>query len=262
MSPTVHPSVAPAMLLIVAAGASVGHAEERLPAIDPDADTRLRVMSEYLAVLPAVRVDIDTDIEVVDLAAQKLQYSASMQLSMKRPDQLLVERRGPFAESQLLFDGDTLRVSTLQPPLFAEMTAQGNIETAIRALRYEAGLDAPAGDFFFDDPYAGLMTDVISGADLGTAFVDGVECHHLAFRAQQVDWQIWIAVGEQPLPRKYVITSKWITGAPQFTARFRNWDLAPGFDAEALTSPLPAGAVKLRQIPVNAVGAFAPGLEQ
>jgi hypothetical protein len=262
MSPTGRPSVACAVLLMVALGASAVHAEERLPAIDPDADARLRVMSEYLAVLPAARVDIDTDVEVVDLAGQKLQYSASMQLSMQRPNRLRVERRGPFAESQLLFDGETLRIGTQAPPAYAEIKAPGNIETAVRALRYEAGLDAPAGDFFFADPYAGLMTDVLSGADLGTAFVDGVECYHLAFRAKHVDWQIWIQVGEQPLPRKYVITSKWIAGAPQFTARFRSWDVAPGFDAETFAAPLPAGAVKLDEIPINAVGELMPAQEQ
>jgi hypothetical protein len=250
------------VLLMLALGASALHAEERLPAIDPDADARLRVMSEHLAALRAARVDIDTDVEVIDLAGQKLQYSASMQLSMQRPNRLRVERRGPFAESQLLFDGKTLRISSLEPPVFTEITAPGDIETAVRALRYETGLDAPAGDFFFADPYAGLMTDVLSGADLGTAFVDGVECHHLAFRAKHVDWQIWIQVGEQSLPMKYVITSKWITGAPQFTARFRNWDVAPDFDAETFTAPLPAGAVRLDQIPVNAVGELMPAQEQ
>jgi hypothetical protein len=42
----------------------------------------------------------------------------------------------------------------------------------------------------------------------------------------------------------------------------RNWDLAPGFDAETFTAPLPAGAVTLDQTNVNAVGAFMPGPEQ
>jgi hypothetical protein len=55
----------------------------------------------------------------------------------------------------------------------------------------------------------------------------GVVCTHLAFRAPHVDWQIWIQDGDQPLPRKFVITSPDIAGAPQFTVVMTGWNLAP-----------------------------------
>jgi len=32
--------------------------------------------------------------------------------------------------------------------------------------------------------------------------VEGVRCDNLAFRAPNVDWQIWIQEGPEPLPRK------------------------------------------------------------
>ena len=56
--------------------------------------------------------------------------------------------------------------------------------------------------------------------------IDGVDCHHLAFRNTEVDWQIWVAVGDKPLPKKYVITSRWITGAPQYSTTM-SWNLTP-----------------------------------
>lgn len=232
------------------------------PAVAAAADAKLRAMSDYLSGLTALSVDIDADQEVIDLAGQKLQYSSSMRLWVQRPDRLKVERNGPFAQTRLDFDGKSLRLSTVEPAIFAEIPAEGDVEAAIRALRYETGLDAPAGDLFFDDPYAGLVTDLTSGADLGTAFVNGVECHHLAFRAKQVDWQIWIQAGDAPLPMKYVITSKWVTGAPQFAARFRNWDTAPTFTKGTFDFVPVEGAAKVEQIPVNAVGELVPNGEQ
>ena len=53
--------------------------------------------------------------------------------------------------------------------------------------------------------------------------IGGVECDYLAFRAEEVDWQIWIAQGEHPYPCRYVITSMFIGGGPQYTIQTRNW---------------------------------------
>jgi len=69
-----------------------------------------------------------------------------------------------------------------------------------------------------------------------------------------VDWQIWIQTGDTPLPMKYVITSKWLTGAPQYTASFRNWNTNPKIDASQFEFTAPKGAQKLDSIAVNEAG--------
>ena len=43
--------------------------------------------------------------------------------------------------------------------------------------------------------YDGLMADVVNVKDLGSGVINGKECDHLAFRAKEADWQIWIAQG-------------------------------------------------------------------
>ena len=55
------------------------------------------------------------------------------------------------------------------------------------------------------------MTDVTDVKDLGSGVIGGKECDHLAFRAKDTDWQIWIAQGDEPYPCRYVITSKGST---------------------------------------------------
>ena len=54
------------------------------------------------------------------------------------------------------------------------------------------------------------------------------ECDHLAFRAKETDWQIWIAQGQNPYPCRYVITSKGVDQAPQFTLEIRDWKAGAG----------------------------------
>jgi hypothetical protein len=71
-----------------------------------------------------------------------------------------------------------------------------------------------------------------------------VECEHLAFRTPDTDWQIWIEVGSRPIPHKYIITNKIVTGGPQYTLRIRDWktDGQPAPDAFAFKAP--PGAAK------------------
>ena len=230
--------------------------------VDPEADRILKIMSTYLAGLPALSVEADVDNEIIDLAGQKLQLSSGIEMSMQRPDKFHVTRQGPFAESQMFFDGQTVTLSVEDASLYSQIQAPGQIDDAIATIRSTTGLDAPAGDLFYADPYSGLLTDVISGTYNGTAFVQGVECHHLAFRATKVDWQIWVEVGDAPLPRKYVITSKWITGAPQFSIRFRRWNTNPEVDAKRFVFVPGEGATSIERFTVNAMGEMMPKEDQ
>ena len=93
--------------------------------------------------------------------------------------------------------------------------------------------------------YAVLTEDATEGVHVGTGIVGGVECDHLAFRNPRVDWQLWVQKGEQPLPLKYVITTKWVTGAPQYTLRIRDWRTDVETKADAFAFNPPPGASKV-----------------
>jgi len=223
--------------------------------VDPEADRILKSMASYLGTLPAFSVQGDVDDEVIDVAGQKLQLSSAASVVVERPGRFYAHRQGPLADVEAIFDGKTLTLHGKRHQVYAQIEAPGTIDEAITALRTETGLDAPAGDLFFADPYPGLMTDVMSGAYIGTAYVNGVECHHLAFRAAKVDWQIWIQTGDRPLPMKYVITTKWLTGAPEYSVRFRDWNTEPKIDAGKFTFAPPPGAKRLESIAVDQLGA-------
>jgi hypothetical protein len=82
-----------------------------------------------------------------------------------------------------------------------------------------------------------------------------VECEHLAFRNVDTDWQLWVEVGLKPIPHKYIITSKSMAGAPQYTLRIAGWKSNTQPAAEAFMFEPPAGA---KQIDLNAL----PGLDE
>ena len=73
--------------------------------------------------------------------------------------------------------------------------------------------------------------------------------HHLAVTKKNVDYQIWIQDGPQPLPLRYVVTGKDMRGSPQFTIELRNWQPNAPVPDDSFAFTPPAGAKKV---------AFAP----
>lgn len=222
--------------------------------IDPEAGVILEAMSDHLRSLAAFTADYDTDHEVIDLSGQKIQYSASGAIVADRAKGLRLTRKGPFADAEMTFDGKIVSLYGKELNVYATLASPGpTFEGAAEELRAVIGLDVPGADLLAADPYAALTKGATQGVVVGSAFVDGIACDHLAFRNDTVDWQIWISKGVKPLPLKYVITTKWGTGAPQYSLRLKNWK--PGaVDTAQFTFTPPAGAKEVEQVYSDVAG--------
>jgi hypothetical protein len=104
-------------------------------------------------------------------------------------------------------------------------------------------IEIPGADLLLSEPYTELTAGVIEAKHIGRGVVDGVECEHLAFRNLDTDWQIWVEVGDHPVPRKYVITSKTVAAAPQYTLRLKDWTTDVKLAPEAFAFKPPEGSV-------------------
>jgi hypothetical protein len=222
-------------------------------AVEPDAAKVLAAMADYLSALQSFSVEYDVEVDVVSFEAEKLAFSSSGDVTVQRPDRLHATRKGARADAEIFLDGKNLTILGRKLNGYVQLPA-GSIDTAIEAIRSELDFDAPAADFLASRPFAQVDTDVVSGRHVGMAYVDGVAVHHLAFRGNQVDWQLWVQDGDRPLPLKYVITSKWVTGAPEYTLRLRSWNVAPQVDAALFNFTPPAGAAQLTDVSVGETG--------
>jgi hypothetical protein len=116
------------------------------------------------------------------------------------------------------------------------------VDELIDDVRDFTGAEFPGADLLFSDVYGQLSEPVENAIYVGSDIVDGIECHHLAFRTASVDWQLWVQKGPKPIPRKYIITSKWVTGAPQFQIRITDWNDSPVLKSDAFVFKAPEGA--------------------
>ena len=167
-------------------------------------------------------------------------------------------RKGPYADVEVTFDGKVISLYGKAMNVYSQLDSPGpSIDEAVEEFRIATGLDAPGADLMASDPYSVLTEGATEGVLVGDAYIGGVECDHLAFRTDIVDWQIWVQKGGQPLPLKYVITTKWVTGAPQYSLSLGNWNVSPEIDGKQFSFTPPADAKKLAEIYSDEIGELA-----
>jgi hypothetical protein len=166
-------------------------------------------------------------------------------MKLNRPDKLSVRRTGGYADVELIYDGKTISVYGNNAKSYVQADLPGTVDQMIDAIQARTGVGMPGTDLLLSNSYDELMASAIAGEHIGQGVVDGVECEHLAFRGPDTDWQIWIETGAKPVPRKYVITSKTLAGAPQYTLRIRDWKTDAFTDPNAFVFKPPAGVTKV-----------------
>ncbi|MBW2202161.1 MAG: DUF2092 domain-containing protein [Deltaproteobacteria bacterium] len=207
-----------ALSLIILFGTSAG-----VKADEADAKRILKAMSDYMAAQKSISFGFDATLEVVTNDEQKLALASSGTVALKRPDKIRVMRYGGFADVEMSFDGKMLTLLGKNLNLYTQLEVPGTIDHLVDELKDKYNRPLPAADLLLSNSYDDLMHGVIDVKDLGSGVIGGVECDYLAFRTNDVDWQIWIAKGKRPYPYRYVITSKRISGGPQYTIQTRDW---------------------------------------
>jgi len=204
--------------LIILFGTSAG-----ANAAEADAKRILKSMSDYMAAQKSLSFGFDATLEIVTKDEQKLALASSGTVTLKRPDKIHVTRSGGFADVEMSFDGKKLTLLGKNLNLYTQLDVPGTIDHLVDELKNTYKRPLPAADLLLSNSYNDLMYGVIDIKDLGSGVIGGVECDYLAFRTNEVDWQIWIAQGKRPYPCRYVITSKLISGGPQYTIQIRDW---------------------------------------
>jgi hypothetical protein len=224
-------SILTAVVLASGLTAAVAHAgadckkekKSEQGAIDPQADAALKRMSAYVGDLKSFRVDATTIDEKITTGGEKIQELKQSKIAVRRPDGMWIDRTGPKGHAVFRWDGKEFTLFLPEKNTFATEKAPDKLDAAIDDARDRLGIDAPGADLIVSDSYHALLEDVVSCRYIGLERIDGMMAHHLAMVGNKVDWQLWIADGPMPVPLRYVITSKDMTGQPQFTIELHNW---------------------------------------
>ena len=217
---------------------------------DPEARAILLNMADFLAHVPAFSVTIRSGYDAIQTDGQRIEFGARRRILLQRPDRLRIETEHSGGDRGLvLFDGRTLTAFRVEDNVFARVEKPGTLDDTMVYMVRDLQMTVPLARMFLTGFVQDLERRVTSIRYVEENFLFDVPTDHLAARSAEVDLQMWVAQGKQPLPRRVVLTYKNAPGSPQFRADLSDWDLSPKVAADSFAFTPPAGA---EQIPLLA----------
>jgi len=217
-------------------------------ALSEDAAKIMARMTDFISATPAFSLVSDTGHEVMHKNGQLLEFGSRLTLTIQRPSKAIGRfdsRNGD--SSTTILDGEAISVLSVTGDIYVyDTTGQpGDIDTSLEFLANQLEIPRQLRDFFSKDLTASLGSAVKSGYYVGESMISGVLCDHLALRGEKEDVQVWIAQGDQPVPRRIVISYREIEGRPQFWAQFAEWDFSPELSDTTFAFSPPDGATRI-----------------
>jgi hypothetical protein len=245
---------AAAAALALAAGAAL--AQQPAPPTAGERETKaieaLSTMGKYLRSLKHFAIHADTTIDEVLTTGQKVQFAGTLDYRVQMPNRLRAEVRTDRKHRDFIYDGKTLTQFSPRMKFYATIPAPATIAETLETAEQKYDVNIPLADLFLWGTEQAGIEDIKDAAYFGPARIDGRDCDHYAYRQANVDWQVWIQQGKQPLPCKMVITTTDEPVQPQYIAVLK-WDLAPQFGNAAFAFAPPRDAKQIKIVPFSPV---------
>lgn len=222
-----------------------------------DGKKQLMAMATKIAEAKPFSVSMLMGYDAVQESGQKIEFSEMRKVLVSRPNHMRVDAQLSNGKTKgLIFDGKIITLFDNDENVYSQTERPGDLDAAIRYAVGIMGVRFPLARMLvttFPTELQKLSREIeyVEEDTLGA-----VPTAHIAGRAEDVDYEVWIA--EDNLPRRVKLTYKNDPGQPQFWAEFTDWNMKPKISVAAFSFTPPKGAEKIQSI-VPAAGTKSMG---
>jgi hypothetical protein len=210
---------------------------------DPNAIRALERMGDYLRTLKTFQIRSETSRDEVLDDGQNVEFGGIVDMIVVRPNRLRAEVPSDKQQRLYLYNGTALSIWAQRLNYYTTVPAPPTIRELADTLTSRYDIELPLVDLFYWSD-RNSTAGITSAVDLGPSQIDGVTCQHYAFRQDGADWQVWMQLGDYPLPRKLVIRTTSDDARPRY-ASVMTWNLAPSVNDAAFTFVPPPDARRI-----------------
>lgn len=185
--------------------------------------------AQFIEDLQAFSVSGDVGGELMMKNGQLVEYGTTFKLTFARPEKLYLHMNSwDGIETRLIFDGKTITTAVYADGqhIYDTTPQLGDVNESLDFVTRHSGSSREMA-YFLTKQLTQSMSDVQTGLSLGKSTIDSVVCDHLVLRWNTRDGQVWIARGDEPTPRRMLITHRNKPGLPRFWIQFDEWVLSP-----------------------------------
>ena len=196
-------------------------------------------MSGRLAAATAVSVTTTEVRDVVRLSGAKEPVAQTGVYTVRRPNRFYAKMTGGRG-LEIWYNSKTLTIASHPEKVFAQAPMPETIDRTLDALAERYDMALPMGDLFYSSAEKALISSTTTGGYVGVENVGDTPCVHLAFQDVGVDWELWLPVQGDPLPKRLKVMQKRRTGRPSVDLTFTAWDFAPPISDATFVPKMPA----------------------
>jgi hypothetical protein len=211
--------------------------------MDSEALDALNRMAGTLSQAQGLSVTMRAGYDVVQDTGQKITFGERRRITLSRPDRLRIEvEESDGKRTLVIYDGKAITVFNPGDNVYGQIEKVGSVDDAVHYVIQDLGIRLPLALM--------LVTTLPEELNKRLQSIDYVErdtltpapTDHLAGRAADVDFEVWLDTGDTPLPQRFAITYTNEEGSPQYRAEFSDWILNPDVSQMDLAFNPPDGA--------------------
>ena len=146
-------------------------------AVEPRVEQILKATAEYLKTAEQYTFHADITVDDVLSTGQKIQFAASFDAAVKRPNMVRTVYQGDLRSSSAWYDGKTFALMNMAENLYSTWDAPATIDELVAKVNEKLGVTVPLSSFYLSDPYAAWMDGTLIGTYAGKHLAGGVSCH-------------------------------------------------------------------------------------
>jgi hypothetical protein len=206
----------------------------------------LKRMADLLKQTKQYTVTVDSEYDVVQKSGEKIEFGEVRKLTVVRPDRIRVDMESRDGrKGTLCYNGQDIVIFDARDNVYSSARKPSDLDHLFDHFKDDLEINMPLGQVFSAGLEKAKMKKISSVCYVGEATIAGVRCDHLAGTTGKVDFQVFVAQGDQPLPRRIVITYRKETGKPQFRAQISDWQLNVNASESTFAFTPPQGAERI-----------------
>ena len=154
---------------------------------------------------------------------EQLHIVHDFNVTVRRPDRLLIAGSGDDGPRKLIYDGSTVVFALDDGKTYATLPVPNTIQQMMYVVMGRFGVDFPLADFLTEAPDKAFLTGVTAGREVNTVTIDGVPCRHLIFsQPPGIELELWLEK-DRAVPRRLIVVDNALPGRPNFVAEMSDW---------------------------------------
>jgi hypothetical protein len=200
------------ILLLLAVSSGCLQASERPPmlmhsAVDSRAGEILERAYRYIESLRSFSLKATLSNEDLYRGRMVVELTHQINIRLKRPGKLRIDISGDSRNRSYYVNRGILSTYDRSRELYAQIKVPQNIDQTLDFAYENYDIKTPLANILYSNLVKRLMPQV-QGYYFGMVYIDNTLCDYIGFSNDQESFQVWVARGDKPLIRKYVIIDK------------------------------------------------------